>query len=1236
MEADAFQLSEEQEKACQQLVNAQHNWFVTGKAGTGKSVLLNWLVSHTHRKVVVLAPTGLAAVHVKGQTIHSFFGLNPAVQNTGSEEELNEGMSRRRKDLLRCLDAIIIDEISMVRADVMDMMDRKLRLARGMDAPFGGCQMILFGDLYQLSPVDEDDMTASSYLHGKYGTLFFYGAPGYRAGDFRMIELTHVLRQTDDQFVQVLNHIRDGEPTQTDIDLINEHTRWWSVPENTVTLTPTNESANLVNERELKAIPRSGYAYHAVISKGFPEDAYPADPVLVLKVGARVMMIRNDPGKKWVNGTFATVSRLSEHAVTVSIGGVDYPVNKAVWEQYEYGWDEETGQLTRKAVAAFEQYPVRLAYAITIHKSQGQTFERAVLDIQAGRPFAAGQTYVALSRIRSFDGLYLTDEIERGDIWVNQEVTEYMHRSRKGEDEPEMEERMVLPQNISMNVYKAFTEASGKLPKEIKAKVESTLCSMWDNPELPGLHIEKINDSEGLYSARVDQNYRIIFHMREDSSHVTLLYVGVHEDAYKFARKHKVAENASINAVQTVYEPSRRITLDKETSRKCSRINEVTDLQMMKMKIPEEHWDQLRHQVFRKEQLVGFRPYLSEDAYDVLEMILNGDDIDETLDLYFSQESGYGSEVVPQVPAEKKPYFGEYTDTDLLDLGVPYDNLELIRGINSELSMQAALSCLPTLVQESLHALRNGKTVEEIRKENYPQAKKTGEVAFEQAYQSIITGAEFASVENKEALKAMLEYPLEKWRIFLHPKQAEFVRHEYNGPAMITGGAGTGKTVVIVHRVKEMAKNCAENERILVTTFTNALTHDLLDRLKQLCSREEMMHIDVCTVDSLTREYTRKILKRSTLYDSGFPNAFTLKKAWEEAIRTTGYEDDLTVDFCIAEWRDLVQDLDIRTWEKYENQKRTGRGVGISKEQKRKFWETSQAYCGIMESRRVTDVEMAQNRLAEWIRAHRDSAPQYKHVFIDECQDLRSSALRMLGVLAPEGSKNNLCISGDTKQRIYGARASLKGCGILVNNRSKTLSLNYRTTEEIFLFASRLLSGYKYKDMDDAAIDKDKTVCIFHGPTPYVRQFPSETAEAEALTESIRQVISTKVMPQDICIMTSTNSEAKRLAEILRRAGIDTCFPQRSDDRMDSSVPGVRLMTMHKGKGLEFSYVYLPCLSDSSIPAPWELKKAETPEEKEEIMNSESNLLYVAITRARYQVWMSCSGEPSRLIERYL
>jgi ATP-dependent exoDNAse (exonuclease V) alpha subunit len=416
-------LSQEFTDALRLLESDEPGIFITGRAGTGKSTLIDIFRRTTKKKVAFLAPTGVAALHIKGQTIHSFFGFSPfAVQRENVKLRSNRKIYQR-------LDAILIDEISMVRVDLLDTIDQFLRLNRKDPRPFGGCQMIFVGDLFQLPPVTSSS-EEQRFLDDHYKSPYFFDAPAIdELGGLVVFELSTVYRQEEKYFLQILDSIRRARIDYDEIEEINRLTTGdfpREIPH--IMLTSTNAKANRINQSRLAELPGEVSTYTAKITGRAPVTHYPVDKILLLKVGAQVMFVKNDQKKRYVNGTLGIVKRLEKERIWVEVEGEannEIEVVPDTWEVVKYKYDEnKTKKIDAEVVSSCVQMPLKLAWAITIHKSQGKTFERAAIDL-GQRAFAFGQTYVALSRCRTIGGIKLSRPLKMDDIFVDERIVDF-------------------------------------------------------------------------------------------------------------------------------------------------------------------------------------------------------------------------------------------------------------------------------------------------------------------------------------------------------------------------------------------------------------------------------------------------------------------------------------------------------------------------------------------------------------------------------------------------------------------------------------------------------------------------------------------------------------------------------------------------------------------------------------------------------------------------------------------
>ena len=414
-----------------QLENSKDHFFITGKAGTGKSTLLQLFRKTTHKKVVVLSPTGISAINVQGQTIHSFFQFAPKLLLT-HEIFIN----RRLVGLLKAVDIIIIDEVSMVRADVMDAIDFSLRLHRKSAEPFAGVQMIFFGDLFQLPPVVAS-LEEKQYFRSIYQSPYFFAANVFRKqASLQMIELTKVYRQNERHFIRILDAIRTNQIDEDDLSTINERfLPGIAIEEPFLTLCSINALANKINTERLNEIESPSYFFDATITGDFREKLFPTDLRLELKKSAQVILLRNDPEKRFVNGSLATIKYIDAENIIIDLrkddgSTMEIDLPRMTWENQRYQFASESeGSIQSEVTGTFTQYPVRLAWAVTIHKSQGKTYDRVAIDLGRGA-FEHGQSYVALSRCRQLEGVFLNQPLKPSDIMVDETVVDFyaLHR----------------------------------------------------------------------------------------------------------------------------------------------------------------------------------------------------------------------------------------------------------------------------------------------------------------------------------------------------------------------------------------------------------------------------------------------------------------------------------------------------------------------------------------------------------------------------------------------------------------------------------------------------------------------------------------------------------------------------------------------------------------------------------------------------------------------------------------
>lgn len=483
MELQDIQLGEEAQLVYRLVERTRANVFLTGKAGTGKTTFLKYLRQHTSKRMVVLAPTGVAAINAEGMTIHSFFQLPFDPYIPGYTKKDNAFRVQKNKlNMIRSLDLVVIDEISMVRADLLDSIDDTLRRVRKNNEAFGGVQLLLIGDLQQLPPVvqPQEEELLSQY----YSTHFFFGSLALQRVGLYPVELTKVYRQSDSHFVNLLNAVRDNKINSQVLSALNErYVKDFEPPKDRqyVWLTTHNFKANNINEKKMDALPGTQYLYQCQVKDTFPESLYPTDAVLRLKVGAQVMFVKNDPAKRFYNGRIGVVKELDKDEVVVEFpDGGNVKVEPMQWDNVQYVLNESTKEIEEKQLGSFVQYPLRLAWSVTIHKSQGLTFDYVMLD--AANAFAAGQVYVALSRCRSLEGLVLTKPLSLSSIYADPDILRYSENNRANALQETqisaMEREFLLSNLMELFTFDGMVDSLSSLSRffEEHLSYESLIC----------------------------------------------------------------------------------------------------------------------------------------------------------------------------------------------------------------------------------------------------------------------------------------------------------------------------------------------------------------------------------------------------------------------------------------------------------------------------------------------------------------------------------------------------------------------------------------------------------------------------------------------------------------------------------------------------------------------------------------------------------------------------------------
>ncbi|MBQ7606911.1 MAG: UvrD-helicase domain-containing protein [Desulfovibrionaceae bacterium] len=535
-----------------------------------------------------------------------------------------------------------------------------------------------------------------------------------------------------------------------------------------------------------------------------------------------------------------------------------------------------------------------------------------------------------------------------------------------------------------------------------------------------------------------------------------------------------------------------------------------------------------------------------------------------------------------------------YTDDRFDTLGVPEEDRPLLRTMQrSELAKYK--DRFSALTWECLHFLLEGDSWESVESHVIEaQAKEPVDTEdFKAALHNPASFSRFMVDPKEHDLEAALEKPLEQWRVFLHPTQYTLVNRDWNGPVRVLGGAGTGKTVVAMHRARWLASQCPKEEKILFTTFSTTLAEDLRQNMSGLCTKEEMKHIEIINLDKWVYAY----LKRENFHYK-FCDEKTADEIWLQAVPL---ESKFDREFCKSEWKEIIQPQEITKFEEYIRAPRTGRGRGITRADRKLLWPIFEDFRIIMRDRQLLEQEDAMRMARERILANGKAL--YWSVIVDEAQDLSVQALKLLRVLVEEG-KNDLFVVGDGHQRIYRNPVALKACGINITGRSKKLRINYRTTEEIRKIAASYLYDVAIDDLDGGSDDNGQYISLMHGPEPVQVKHKLFEDRISFIADTVDQMKKNSIDEKDICLSLPTNQEIERYEKALTEAGIPVfaLTKGKSDNR---SKPGIRLATRYRVKGLEFTVMIL---------ADWEETSQEDPKNR--------FLRYVAATRARQYLYI--------------
>lgn len=567
--------------------------------------------------------------------------------------------------------------------------------------------------------------------------------------------------------------------------------------------------------------------------------------------------------------------------------------------------------------------------------------------------------------------------------------------------------------------------------------------------------------------------------------------------------------------------------------------------------------------------------------------------------------------------------FSEISDENLINLGVPEIIIPFIKQIPDKETFVKYAEKLPHDVYENLSWLTEGiplSEVLELAKSN--QASSDNKIeTFSDALQQPSTQRDFVVINGEDELEKIIKAPLEQWRVFLHPSQRSIVEKNFNGPARVTGGAGTGKTVVAMHRCKRLASELNSDNSILFTTFSKNLAQDINNNLKKICSPEEMADIEIINLDAwVTRFFENNNIGIKVGYNK------EIDSLWEMALVDSNDNSEYSLTFYKNEWKRVIEANSVYDLDKYITVSRTGRGTRLDQKSRINIWPVFQKYIEIMEQKHVYDIDYAMDKCAKLL-VEAVSFHPYQHIIVDEGQDLSPSAYRLLRVMSGDEHKNDLFIVGDSHQRIYENHASLSKCGINIRGRSSKLYINYRTTDEIRRYALKFLNGLSFDDLDDEIDSDDKCQSLTHGSNPKIIESKDLNHEFQFLEDEIRKLQANGVNLKDICIVARTNKLVKEYENEMNSRGFRV-YEIKSTKADDRSQEGLRMSTMHRIKGLEFEYIFIVSANKGILPLSAAIDHTDAVSEQES-MTSEKCLLYVAITRAQRGAYICYYGKKS-------
>ena len=600
----------------------------------------------------------------------------------------------------------------------------------------------------------------------------------------------------------------------------------------------------------------------------------------------------------------------------------------------------------------------------------------------------------------------------------------------------------------------------------------------------------------------------------------------------------------------------------------------------------------------------------------------------ETVHTEASEPERFSSEPVSETASESMQPLFDLRERELRRLGVPEERLKLVQSLNTPGGLDQVRHKLPIEAYEALCFLLDGSSTEEVLNV-YGQPDSTVDPGdYEAALEKDASKRRFHVVEDELELQQMLEAPLERWRVFLHPMQRALVERDWNGPVRVLGGAGTGKTVVAMHRAAWLAKNRLKpGQRLLFTTFTRNLATDIQQNLRKICNEEELKQIEVTNIDAWV---TRFLKREKHPVKVTYPGVDLYNNCWSKALSLMDDALNLPDSFYEEEFRHVVLPQRIHSRQEYFRAHRIGRGTPLTRKQRAQIWPVFEEMRLQLHQHGLMTIEDAVYTVIDMIEEGA-VVPPYEAAVVDEAQDLGTETLKLIRMLVGEERENDLMIVGDAHQRIYGRKPALSHSGINIVGRGHKLRVNYRTTEQIRRMATAVLDGLEVDDLDEGKDSSTDYRSLMYGNDPVLKGFDTPGEEEKWIVEHIVQLLKEGYETRDICVVGRVKSEFERVGRALESLGIETLSISR-DSGDDQAHSGIRLANMHRVKGLEFKVVFLVGVRKGRVPLEISTGATEDPVEKRNLENNEKALLHVASTRAAQTLFISWSGEPSRFL----